>query len=300
MKNKIKILGCALILNCFQLLAKHVQILIMVSIALLCGGYNTMAQNMEKLGEYTFIRHDSIPMLFSDSVLTCSGHKIATTKLTTKDFLYYNAALSPAYPLTQVYFLDKNMEEEREEIIKYGGCFDLSKGIARYCINYKTIINGDTIRIGSHEKFCELFAPVDNIQEAIAFAYIFTDSKPMYNLDFLKPFIVPQYNYFEVEDFEKIHLKKGKTRINTIIRKDSIRIVPPTDKGWEVLQPHIISSYGKETDDGYELLLYRYVLFGCLHPYERLLIKVTFNGKVKILEKCDAFENKRERNVCAD
>lgn len=270
-----------------------VQVIAIISIVILLCGYSIMAQN----NRCTFIRHDSIPMILADSVVDFYGRKIAAKDLNTHKPLYYYAALTPDYPIEPIY---TPFSKFPDEVQRSGPkCFKVSGGLVLHCINYQACINGDTILINSHKKFRELFAPVESEQEAIAFAYIFTDSKPMYHLDFLEPGF-EKYTYYEREEIKETRLKNGKTRKEIIVRRDSIMNLQPLNK-WFIAQPKpVISSYVKKVDDGYELLLYHYAVFGCSHPYMRRLVKVTFDGHVEIMEEYEAFGNIEDLGLCVD
>jgi hypothetical protein len=255
-------------------------------------GYYTVttAQEIEKSGKYTFIRYDSIPMGYIYD---------RESNTNSEDASYYYKALTPSYPLIKTYVSTYNSRHakigEIDTLVNfdfYGTCYcnDDRPHDPRYI--YKTYVNDKMIVIGTHEKFREIFAPVESLPEAIAFAYILNCSRPLYNLDFLKPETQrPKYSYLHHPVEKEIRLKNGETRIETAWIKDSIENLPPAfDGGWDIHQPEIISSHGKKTDDGYELLLY-----GCgSHEYFRRLLKVSFNGEVKILEQIPAFSQRVE------
>lgn len=231
----------------------------------------TMAQTTEKLGNYTFIKYDSIPMCFVDTMQTFSGKKFAAKELTPRDSEYYYPALTPPY-LIGMRRVDWRIYpfEERVKI----KCFEVNRFD---CINYLAILSSDTVLIDSGEKFREIFAPVDSPREAIAFAYIFTDAQPIYNLDFLRSEAIrpredpnePLWRYTE-----------GST-VPTL-RK----IIPEPSDGWEIYRPTVSSSYAKEVEDGYEVLLYDKDLNSI---YSECLIKVYFDGTVKLLREEGAF-----------
>ena len=130
--------------------------------------------------QYLFIRHDSIPMFLVDSVIDFYGNKIVARNLQGISKYYY--ALTPACPMEIIRDYEALEKSRNGETLQY---FKTSGGRVPIGINYVAIIDGEQVVIDSHEKFRELFAPVETVQEAIAFAYFFTDSEPIYNLDFL-------------------------------------------------------------------------------------------------------------------
>ena len=271
--------------------------LIITAVVLLCGYSTASAQESKQEQKYRFIRNDSIPMFLPDTIVTWSEHKVATKGITTRHPLYYYAALKPTLPLIKQYTSYSGYSKEERANIK---SFGVTNGMIPHYISYKTVIAGDTLEIDSHEKFREIFAPVESVQEAIAFAYIFTDSKPMYNLDFLEPYtFTGKYEYIESVEYKETRLKNGQTQIEAIVTMDSLYVVPPLG-GWKIFEPEIISSYVKEIEEGYELLLYHYVVFGGSHPYLRRLIKVTFDGNVEIIEECQAFANMSDYGLHVD
>lgn len=236
--------------------------------------------------KFELVHHDSIPLTTVDSIITFAGQKVAIKD--SKESAYY-AALNPIYPVRQVFSCGRNAIDTYNTI----GCFKGGGGLLLTCINYNVLINGDTVLISSPEKFREIFAPVDNPQEAIAFAYFFTGSEPMYNFDFLlpEPELEPQYMPFYVIDSIS-----GKVT-DTINFK---RLAPIKPGAWLVYQPTITSSYVKKVEDGYELLLYFYKVFGCSHPYIERLIKVYTDGRVEIVEAKEAFEHSESIGFCVD
>ena len=241
---------------------------IILSILLLLGS-NVMAQRVETIGRFTFIQHDSIPMHYF------------TGRWDTGSFL---KALTPAYPIWQT-FTNNQVEIER---LGLTGCFS-----QRYaCVFYKVIINGDTLAIGTREEFRKIFAPVESVQEAIAFAHVFTGSFPIFNLDFLRE------EARRRQEFEKQKQKNQQWQDEWQDVPLKYRPIPPlpplfrVDDGWEILHPEIISSFAKVTEYGYKLLLYHqgFRLSPIWHgSYVRRLIKVTFDGEVEILEEIEAF-----------
>jgi len=240
-----------------------------------------MAQNVENLGKYTFIKYDSIPMI------------------STNDRDYYSA-LTPTYPIHPVWTATWKIPYEKISNTK---CFKMGGGMIEQCINYKVLIDGDTVLIDSHEKFREIFAPVDNEQEAIAFAYIFTDSEPMYNLDFLYKQCEQELLQTANREYNRLQMELYQKRINdelTDIPELRMEWLVDLENYWYIHQPIISSSYVKKVEDGYELLLYHYVVFGCSHPYMERLIKVYFDGNVEILEQRAAFSKASENGFCLD
>jgi hypothetical protein len=303
-------------------------ILILTAVTIGIGLQSATAQT-DKKGDtpFTIISHEPVQMFFPDTIVTFSGEKIDSKILSPKGDLYYFAALTPAYPMEKVWTqLDRY--DRKEDMA--GKCFDFSIGLIPYCINLQALNDGDTVLIDSPEKFREIFAPVESVQEAIAFAYFFTESRPMYNFDFLeerdkRPQIDQERASFfeweekmiyykkelekyqiEKENYEKI-MKKWKPNQGVpaptppIMPMSPGMPMPPTPpRIWNIYQPIINSSYAKEVDDGYELLLYHYEVFGCSHPYWERLIKVYFDGKVEIMRTQVAFENKMEIGLCVD
>lgn len=234
--------------------------------------------------QYLFIRHDSIPMLLVDSVIDFHGNKIVARDLQGISKYYY--ALTPTCPMGVIRdwdALEKSRNGEMPQYFKIGG------GLVPVGINYVAIIDGEQVVIDSHEKFRELFAPVETVQEAIAFAYFFTDSEPIYNLDFL---VTPAPS--EPEETRAPFWVIGQDTL-----WNPVPVPPPLDV-WYVCTPEIISSYAVQLEDGYELLLYHYKVFGCSHPYIRRRVKVAFDGKVEILEERDAFGLYEENGLCVD
>lgn len=240
-----------------------------------------------------FIYHDSIPLVAADSMVMYNGEKQAVNKLERLDL--YSAALTPTYPIRE--WVYRPNEEQMAEIrIGKRTYFKESRGMIPHCINYIAIVNGNSIEIDSPEKFREIYAPVDTKSEAIAFAYFFTESYPIYNLDFLVPPIIdkPKYHYYDFLEHDSVNDVWTE-------RKDSMRIYEPiSDKWWGIDLPIIESSYVKETDYGYELLLYNYKVFGCSHPYRQRLIRVFHSGEVEIVEEKDAFYWSEDVGFCID
>jgi hypothetical protein len=234
-----------------------------------------------------FIKHDSIPMIFVDTI-DLWENKIASAKLKTSDENYYYAALTPTYPMHSVWWTRRDIMSCYKDKWETTKCFKMGGGLIPLCINYEVLINGDTVLIDTPDKFCETFAPVDNEQEAIAFAYIFTGSKPMYNLTFLdQPYNLAFLNQPTEYDYNYIRSSRDGGSISGT-------------EGWDIFLPTITSSYVKKVDDGYELLLYYYVTYGCIHPYNERLIKVYFDGKVEILEGRAAFKKNSKYSYCVD
>lgn len=215
--------------------------------------------------KYIFIRHDSIP-------------------------LDYTNALTPQLPLLKRYTSYQKMCTMKEGEAKF---FKMSGGMIPTGINYVTKIHNKEVIIDSHEKFREIFAPVETVQEAITFAYYIADSWPLYNLNHLVelPPIVDSIPPFKIE------LATGDTLWN--IKRISI-ITKPIEEQWIIYTPEIISSYAVKVEDGYELLLYHYKIFGCEHPYIRRHIKVYFNGMVKIMDEQEAFQCLGDVGRCLD
>ncbi len=278
-----------------------------------CSYYTVTMAQIEKI---TFIKHDSIPMISVDSVINLQGEKIASKSLTTENS--DDSALTPTYPMYSVWTATWKIPRDKLHSTK---CFKMGGGLIEQCVNYKIVINEDTtVLIDSHEKFREIFAPVDSEQEAIAFAYFFTDSKPIYNLDFLEKDYEQQKKYEQarsdlerenenyrraLEEYEraiKEYEQEGKewdSYLGNLIPK----VPTPLSSRfplWYIYQPTISSSYVKKVDDGYELLLYYYVVFSCSHPYMERIIKVCFDGTVEILEEQAAFESEEEFGHCID
>ena len=278
--------------------------IIILSLALLFG-HKTMAQQIETIGEFTFIRHDSIPMHFVDSVEIRSStstfimkplndgggrfidslvinsiQKVATANLNTRNRNYFLTAL--AHPI----WLSRCSDG-------WGAsCFFTIQG---QCFYYRAIIDERTISISSFERFRENFAPVESVQEAIAFAYLATGSFPIYNLDFLK------------RGVQQWKLTKEEARQqNTANVQDSVFIAQHLsqlswrERGqiWEMYIPKVETTFVKMTDEGYKLLLYHQRTEGSPEfagPFMKRLIKVTFNGEVEILEEVKAFGNLSDR-----
>lgn len=238
--------------------------------------------------QYMFIRHDSIPGLLVDSVSNHEGNKVAAKDLRGAEQYYH--ALTPYYPLS----IKRTYYDEVRQIIERGETpptfFETGGGLIPVGINYVAEIDNEKVIIDSQEKFRQIFAPVETVQEAIAFAYIFTDSYPLYNLDYLvEPAPIEEpWSPFEID----------------LITQDTLWMIMPhhiiKEPGWNIYTPEIVSSYAKYTDEGYELLLYHYKLFGCSHPYSRRVIKVSFDGMVEILEEQEAFERWDEVGLCID
>lgn len=238
--------------------------------------------------QYVFIRYDSIPALLVDSVIDFSGNKIAAKDLRRSAWLY-EYALTPSYPLN-IKQIRWDQIEPKLKKRKQVTFFKTGGGLIPHGINYIAKIKGKEVTIDSPEKFRKLFAPVETIQEAIAFAALFTDSYPMYDLDFLVDPVPPEEPWipFNIDSIT------GDTIYN-------IKMIRPLKEvNWIIYTSEIISSYALQTADGYELLLYHYKVFGCSHPYIRRRIKVTFDGMVEILDEQDAFQDLDDDGLCID
>jgi hypothetical protein len=159
-------------------------------------------------------------------------------------------------------------------------CFEINCLFSCYCHVYKALIKSDTILIDSPEKFCEIFTPVDSERKALAFAYIFTHAKPIYNLCFLMPRPKPVVDHLTSEIIPVLQEPASTER-----------------EDWVIYRPTITSSYVNEIEDGYEVLLYEYTGLCPPHPYFELLVKVYTNGKVEIIKRQKAFEDKNDR-IC--
>lgn len=244
--------------------------------------------------KYIFIRHDSIPLILTDSVIDFKGGKKAVKDL--RDYKLYNYALTPLLPLSQKRFSHTESVAAVKE--GKGNFFKVTDGMLQAGINYVAKIHDQEVIIDSHEKFRQLFAPVETVQEAIAFAYYFTDSSPLYNLDYLVE--VPPI--IEKDTTSKYYLIDTAT-VDTVWAQQKIKPilrVRPIEKQWIIYTPEIISSYAVKVEDGYELLLYHYQVFGCEHPYIRRHIKVYFNGIVQILDEEAAFQSWSDVGNCVD
>ena len=270
-----------------------------------------MTQQIETIGEFTFIRHEPIQMHATDSVIihipryyfrdglvaySCiagrfldsvvvRSEKIATARLDIRRPNYFLTALTP-YPIWRE-FLPRPF---RWGDINRSECFGYipsRRVIQCECYVYRAIINGDTITINSPEQFRELFAPVKSVQQAIAFAHIFTRTFPIYNLDFLAT--------------------QNQDALKQRIIEENKRLLAPNEwrqsihgTYWEIHQPEISSSFVEVTNNGYKLLLYQrgtqndwvlvnYSYWRVATPYWKKLIKVTFEGEVVVLETTKAF-----------
>ena len=303
---------------------------IILSILLLFGS-NATAQRVETVGGFTFIQHDSIQMHSVDSVMVHfpvyfhDGREyrrfiwgdfdstiIRSVKTATRD-LTQKLFFSPTIFFTDYYLTALTSNPIWQDFYSgtYSQCFRfISHCHWIGCINYRTIIDGDTITIGSSEKFREIFAPVESAQQAIAFAHIFTQSFPIFNLDFLRSFHSgafeeltekPRFLYFERQDTIQTILESGKTQIDIVVRKDTIiQLLLPPSIIWEVYLPEIETTFVEITDEGYKLLLFyqsRGASPSFSGPFMKRLIKVTFDGQVRILEQTKAFGNLEDRRL---
>lgn len=241
--------------------------------------------------KYIFIRHDSIPLVLADSVTDFNGKKKATKDL--YESTLYNYALTPLLPLSPRH---TSFNEATAMKKKETDFFEVTDGMFPAGINYHTKICDEEVIIDSHEKFREIFAPVQTAQEAIAFAYYMTKSEPLYNLDYLVD-LAPKVETDTMPSF-KIQPVTGDTIWN--IKIIPLKKIRPAEEEWMIYTPEIISSYAVKVEDGYELLLYHYKVFGCEHPYSRRHIKVFFNRVVKIIDEQEAFQCFGAMGYCVD
>ena len=181
--------------------------IIILFLALLFG-YKAMAQQIETIGEFTFIRHEPIQMHATDSVtiyfpvyyfngvgrrlkgseldsVVIRSEKRATNSFHRWDINYYLTALEPTFPIwyERYWITERSNPSWNENWYDY--CIRAYFVRQLSCVFFRAIIDGDTITINTPEKFRELFAPVTSVQQAIAFAHILTGAVPMFNLDFL-------------------------------------------------------------------------------------------------------------------
>ena len=277
-----------------------------------------MAQRVETIGGVTFISHEPIQMhstnyvmvyfpayfssgtgtatcledrgrLTTDSIVVRS-QKIASTRLVSGrrggSFDWYYLAVLTSYPIWREFWpYSIRWNEDNRDINNCFGYLPPSPTGGCSCYVYRIIIDGNTITISSPEKFRELFAPVETVQEAIAFAHIFTRAFPIYNFNFLKAQYPDTLRHQFIEAGQGLGIYEDHLAIHI--------------KYWEIHQPEIVSSFVEITDNGYKLLLYKRgtpstpVLVSPYRktttPYWRKLIKVTFDGKVKVLESVLAF-----------
>lgn len=204
--------------------------LLIAFLFILITPFTTLAQP-----DFKIIRHDSVSLTMVDTFLTFNGEKIAINKRNQ----IYAAALSPIYPLKRVMKSPAVIKKElpfNEQTGKYDytalKCFATTKGMIVHCITYVALINNEKVVINSPEKFREIYAPVESEQEAIAFAYYFTGSEPIYNLDFLIP--EEEYQYYMFYNIDSI---TGNI--------DSVETKIPHTAWWDVYLPEIESSYVK-------------------------------------------------------
>jgi hypothetical protein len=226
--------------------------------------------------ECKFIQHDPIQLFDVDSIANFDGQKIAVKDLDDDDM--YCSVLNFPYPIHSIW--DNILENEKR------ACFEINCLFSCYCHFYKALINSDTVLINSPEKFREIFTPVDSERKALAFASIFTHAKPIYNLRFLIPQPKPNPTEYCVDSL--------KNEIVPILQELT---VTTREEDWVIYQPIITSSYVNKIEDGYEVLLYEYTGLCPPHPYFELLVKVYTNGKVEIIKRQKAFEDKNDR-IC--
>ena len=295
--------------------------IIILSLALLFG-YKTVAQQIETIGEFTFIRHEPIQMHATDSIMIhfseyrrdgrggrefigVRSEKFAVQNLMSGRAHYslsYLMALKPTFPIWQENFWISHRYEERQYVECVREYWIPFLGLS--CMIYRAIIDGDTITINSPEKFRELFAPVENKQQAVAFAHIFTGAKLKYHFEHLKRRIRDEIWRAQLEEIKanrQERLENNKVA-NIVQQKDTILVIPPPppppplpprQSQIKIHQTEIISSNVERTDDGFNVWLY------CRqtpHPegwfgltYTRKLIKVTFDGKVEIVESVPVY-----------
>jgi hypothetical protein len=256
------------------------------------------------------------------------SEKVAVQNLTwqhTHYTLSYLMALKPTFTIWQEDFWISHRYEERQHIrcvrenfIPYSGDF---------CIIFRAVIESDTITIDTPERFRELFAPVESVQQAVAFAHIFTGATLKNDISGVKSMIqfdiqaeMQRAKWDEREANRQARQQEMAVTISendktesTIQQEDSIRVVlppPPPPKRppvrpqgrlREVHQTEISSSNVERTDDGFKVWLYcrqtphyEWWRFGTTHT--RKLIKVTFDGKVEILESIPVYSWIRSSN----
>lgn len=234
-----------------------------------------------ELDRVKFIQHSLIASIKTDSIENFQGIKIYINNIHVGNSELYSKFLNPKYQFQNICVGENS---DSQYFYKYiGGIFGCRSV-------YQVIINNDTIIVDSHQKLKEIFAPIDNIEEAIAFASIATNTAPIYNFDFMLKY-----------------LEERKKNINNSCISDNDYGNPGHNSfdciysdHWVSHLSEIESSYAKKIKSGYELLLYRYDVFGCSHPYIQVKLKVYKTGDIKILNAKRAFDNLEELYFCAD
>ena len=295
--------------------------LIILSLALLFG-YKAVAQQIETIGEFTFIRYEPIQMHATDSIMIhfreyhwgeigrwgefagIRSEKIAVRNLAAGRVHYtlsYLMALEPTFLIWQEALSHRYEERRNIRCIRV----DFNPYSGDFCVIFRAIIESDTITINTPEKFRELFAPVENAQQAVAFAHIFTGAVLKYHFEHLKRKIrdeIWRARLEEIKANQQEQLENDKVQ-NIVPQEDTIRIIPPPPPPplppllpprIEIHQTEIISSNVERTDDGFKVWLYcrstphyEWVRFSL--TYTRKLIMVTFDGKVEILESIPVY-----------
>lgn len=73
------------------------------------------------------------------------------------------------------------------------------------------------------------------------------------------------------------------------------------EEGYRVYSEEFPSTYVKEIDGGYEVLLHDYQLFGCgPHPHFYIIFHVTTAGEIELIETVKMFEDPEQDDLCVD
>lgn len=156
--------------------------------------------------------------------------------------------LNPRYPMALSYEqLNSPVIDFAEFVFK----FNIFTG---HCYNYLIEINDSIIEINSHEKFKEIFAPVENKEEALSFAYVlcgYPHVKAIYDFNFLN---------------EK-------------------------DTDYDIFRKELKPTSVKEVTVGYEVILFD-TYSGFTAYCSELVIFVSTQGDVKLLKREKLFHDK--------
>jgi len=154
----------------------------------------------------------------------------------------------PLYPMASSYESISGYEYE------FMDCLKKNHTLSGHCWNYLIKKNDSILEINSKEKFKEIFAPVDDKEEALAFAFALCNI----------PHIKAIYNFSFLND-------KG------------------TD--YEIFRKELIPTSVKETENGYEVVLFS-TYFGCTAYCSEAIIFVSKAGDVRVIKTESLFHDK--------
>jgi len=160
----------------------------------------------------------------------------------------YLGGLKPSYPIAE-------STENIEPVCSIVECLSKFRVFTCDCSNYLIQRNDSIIEINTPEKFKKIFAPVEDKEEALSFAYVlcgYSHVKALYDFSFLNS---------EETDYE-------------IFRKE--------------LKPTSV----KELPEGYEVILFS-TYYGFTAYCSEMIIYVSKQGDVKILRNESLFHDKK-------